>query len=404
MLGWSGKINRWLLSTNAKDIGIQYIIFAGLSGLVGSALSFMIRKELAGGGSVYFLGNGHDYNVTITGHGIVMIFFMVMPALIGGFGKNKIQKFLNLGSYKESDNQFFENDSINNIKKDSDRKGPYLAGLIEGDGTLIVPDPTLKKRSPIIRICFNSKDHALGLLIMEKIGYGKIVYPKEGHYFLQEFTTYAGIYKVTKLINGYFRTPKQEAQHRMIDWLNIRAINYQNEEPLIKKNKDLSSIFKNAWLSGFIDADGKFNVIIAPRKNTNNIRIQAQFRLELRQNYNRSVLENPGGTSYFDIKSIIANYQGVNVYNHSRFLKNSQTYQYYLVAGSKKSQDIIKNYLKNFPQFSSKYLDFIDWCKIIDLNTETNLTKEEIIIKANNIKSEINCQRKIFTWSHLKNF
>ena len=47
----------------------------------------MIRMELSGGGAVYFLGNGHDYNVTITGHGIVMIFFMVMPALIGGFGK-----------------------------------------------------------------------------------------------------------------------------------------------------------------------------------------------------------------------------------------------------------------------------------------------------------------------------
>jgi len=42
--------------------------------------------ELSGGGAVYFMGNGHDYNVTITGHGIVMIFFMVMPALIGGFG------------------------------------------------------------------------------------------------------------------------------------------------------------------------------------------------------------------------------------------------------------------------------------------------------------------------------
>lgn len=79
-------INRWLLSTNAKDIGVLYIIFAGLSGLVGSSLSFKIRKELSGGGNVYFLGNYHDYNVTITGHAILKIFFKVKPAKIGGFG------------------------------------------------------------------------------------------------------------------------------------------------------------------------------------------------------------------------------------------------------------------------------------------------------------------------------
>jgi len=58
----------------------------------------------------------------------------------------------------------------------------------------------------------------------------------------------------------------------------------------------------------------------------------------------------------------------VNVYNRARLLKDSMTYQYYFVASSIISQELVKNYLNNFPLFSSKYLDFKDWCIIMDIN------------------------------------
>jgi cytochrome c oxidase subunit 1 len=76
---------RWFLSTNAKDIGSLYLIFALFSGLLGTAFSVLIRIELSGPG-VQFIADNQLYNSIVTAHAILMIFFMVMPALIGGFG------------------------------------------------------------------------------------------------------------------------------------------------------------------------------------------------------------------------------------------------------------------------------------------------------------------------------
>ena len=95
--GW----RRWLYSTNHKDIGIMYLVFSIVAGIIGGLLSGVMRLELQEPGIQIFHGlaamvYGLDgasaldagkqmYNVFTTAHALIMVFFVVMPATMGGF-------------------------------------------------------------------------------------------------------------------------------------------------------------------------------------------------------------------------------------------------------------------------------------------------------------------------------
>lgn len=255
-------VQRWLYSTNAKDIAVLYFIFALFSGIAGTAMSVIVRMELSAPGVQYLGGNNQLFNVLATGHAILMIFFLVMPALIGGFGKILAHLSFNKNGNKKWYINNFEGPNkklLGTIEEISREKwGPYLAGLIEGNGTFYV---SLKKLT--ISIVFNKDDKPLAIYLNNLLNINNL-YEKKDNFLILQIKKIEDVYKIINLTNGFYRTPKYYEFIKLIDWFNkyidnninnllLTFINLKIKEESVNKIKylelDKSDLNLNSWLA-----------------------------------------------------------------------------------------------------------------------------------------------------------
>lgn len=267
----------------------------------------------------------------------------------------------------------------------------YLAGLIEGDGTIVVPKTERSLKGKLnyasIQLVFDARDLALALIIQKTLGHGSIAKKKGLNAYILTINSNEGMTLLVNLINGYMRTPKIYALHRLIDWLNNKL-----DLTIEKKGLDNSPINHNNWLAGFIDADGHFSVRTS--LTSKYPKIECKFELCQRQiDHNKE--------SNLEFLNIIAQFLLTSV---KEIRMNRSNPEYRVRTTNVEGNNFLVNYLTECPLFSSKYLNYKDWTNVLEFFNKKEHTKPESIKKIVEIKSKMNNSRTEFTWDHLNNF
>jgi hypothetical protein len=171
----------------------------------------------------------------------------------------------------------------------------------------------------------------------------------------------SALHEFAKLVNGKFRTPKIEALHRLINWLN----NYGKFEKLKSLPVDESHILSNSWLAGYSDCDSNFLISC----NISNLgiakNIHLTYRLSQRQEYHRASSTSTS-ISYLKVLTTIATAFLIKPTAYERERVNPKTNQGYTEKGylvsvkGLESRIVLINYFTKFPLLSSKHLDYLD--------------------------------------------
>jgi hypothetical protein len=268
--------------------------------------------------------------------------------------------------------------------------GPYFAGLWEGDGHLWIPKtthaPSGKQYTPHLAITLNKNDYPLVVMLRLLIG-GTIRHKVENNAYVLTVTSISGLLNMVSLMSGYLRTPKINRFNNIIRWLN------EHGSTLELSVLDTSQVFSNAWLSGFWDADGSFDLRVREiAKGATKNRVEARARLEQRMS------DTETGSSYEPILTAIATVMTAAL---NTTLHKGVTY-YIIAVTSPAKLVLLSNYLKQYPLWSSKLMNYRDFYTCLSIMLKKQHLTDEARAEIKLLRDGLNSTRTQFNWDHLK--
>ena len=308
--------------------------------------------------------------------------------------------------YSQESDKSAEKLTINNSNK-PESIGPYLAGLFEGDGHIvlsksIIEESKVKNTSPSIAITFVNKDLPLINKLLEKFG-GRLRFKDKENAIVWIIGSHKELVTMINLLNGYLRTPKILKFNELIVWLNYK---YNYNIPI--HSPDTNDLNENGWLAGFIDADGGFKLRFTEKlicENTSKVlskgRIEVRFALEQRKYLNGDSIDvNNNIYSYEAIMLLI--YSFFSLSTNLRLSTHNVDKTYFIVEVTSLTKlNILIQYLKTYPLLTAKRNDYDDWLKVYNLMLDNKHLTESGKLLIKQIKSNMNRKRGVFNWDHL---
>jgi hypothetical protein len=240
----------------------------------------------------------------------------------------------------------------------------WFMGFVEGAGSFIInKDGCLE-----FKITQSSKDAQILFKIKKELGFG-VVRAQDSKNNTHCYIVYdiKNILKLISIFNGNIFLESKKEQFKL--WLN--AFNLKYKENILYLDKEFKPSLKDAWLSGFTDAEGCFTCSVDDNKSNTAKLVRLRYilcTLAKENSENMDHLANTLGGK----KHLIQNYGGYNVtVNTTKLLS-------------------VVQYFNIYPLKTKKYILYFNWIKIYKLVVNKKHKNPEGLLLILRYKDNIN--------------